>query len=342
MSPRLRWSLAALFVVVAALAAAVGSPRGRATGSSTVYFDSNRTTPGDPSANYELYSMNADGSNQVRLTSDDSYDSWWAKPSPDGSKILFIRTPAGTHDTDYKKVSTWVMNADGSDLHEIVAAPGVATLPDGSPSIAAAWGFEGHPEWSPDGTKLVMIGGPSSNSQIYITSSDGTGPVRLTSDGAVGLRPGTNVDPSWSPDGAKILFIGCPMAACTSVQYEVYRINRDGTGEARLTSDLSQDNDPYYSPDGTSIAWLRNALNLKVAGWGIYLMNGDGSGQHAVIDDGEINSKPGWFNDGSTIYFHRTIVLGHPFNVWRINPDGTGLAEVITPEPSYANEYPSQ
>jgi Tol biopolymer transport system component len=71
-------------------------------------------------------------------------------------------------------------------------------------------------------------------------------------------------------------------------------------------------------------------------------MNADGSGQHAVIDDGEINSKPGWFHDGSTIYFHRTIVLGHPFNIWRINPNGSGLTEVISPEPSYANEYPSQ
>jgi TolB protein len=335
---------ALLLAVAAGLAAAAALTAfpARAITSSTIYIDSNRTTPGDSSANYEIYSMNADGTNHVRLTADDSYDSWWPKPSPDGTKIVFVRTPAGTHDTDYTKVSTWVMNADGSNLHEIVAAPGVPTLPDGSPSSAASWAFEGHPEWSPDGTKLVMIGGPQSNPQIFVTNADGTNPVRVTSNGSGGNRAGTNVDPSWSPDGTKILFVGCPISICVSVQYEVYRVNADGTGETRLTSDLSQDNDPYYSPDGTQIAWLRNTANAKVAAWGIYLMSADGTNEHAVIDDGKINSKPGWFHDGSAIYFHRTTVVGIPFNVWRINPDGTGLAEVITPAPSYANEYPSQ
>jgi Tol biopolymer transport system component len=323
-------------------AAIVGARAAHATPSSTIYFDSNRREPGDASTNYEIYSMDADGTNQVRLTTGDMYDSWWPKPSPDGTTIAFVRTPAGTHDTDYSKVSTWVMNADGSNLHEIVAAPGVATLPNGSPSIAASWAFEGHPEWSPDGTKLAMIGGPQSNSQIYITNADGTTPVRVTSNGAGGNRPGTNVDPSWSPDGSRILFVGCPISICFSAQFEVYRVNADGTGETRLTNDLSQDNDPYYSPDGTNVAWLRNTSNGKAVAWGIYMMNADGTNKHAVIDDGEVNSKPGWLRDGSAIYFHRTLVVGRPFNIWKIRPDGTGLTEVITPEPAYANEYPSQ
>lgn len=323
-------------------AAALSARPARAITSSTIYFDSNRAKPGDASTNYEIYSMNADGSGQTRLTTDDAYDSWWAKPSPDGAQILFVRTPAGTHDTDYSKVSTWVMDADGSNLHELIAAPGTATLPDGSASTAAGWGFEGHPEWSPDGTKLVMFGGSRTNPQIFVTDADGTNAVRVTSDGSGGNRPGTNIDPSWSPDGTKILFVGCPSAICIAPLYEVYRVNANGTGETRLTNGLSQDNDPYYSPDGSTIAWLRNRSNLTVTAWGIYAMNANGTNQHAVIDDGNINSKPGWFHDGSEIYFHRSAIVGVPFDIWRIAPDGTGLTQVIAPAPSYANEYPSQ
>src|SRR5262249_41620476 len=81
----------------------------------TICFDSNRT------ANFEIYTMQSDGTRQVRLTSDRTYDSWWPKLSPDRTKILFVRTPAGVHDTDYKKATTWLMNADGSGLTQILS-----------------------------------------------------------------------------------------------------------------------------------------------------------------------------------------------------------------------------
>lgn len=281
-----------------------------------IVFDSNRT------GNYEVFTMLADGSSPVRLTNDPTYDSWWPKISPDRTKILFYRTPKGTHDRDYSKTSLWQMNADGTALRQLLA--------NGS----YGWTFQGHAEWSPDGTQLVMLGGSAPGTQIYITNADGTSP-RL-----VKKRGGSNVDPSWSPDGKSLLFIGCPVATCTKELYEVFRINTDGTGEQRLTNDLVPDYDPYYSPDGSTIAWLRDTGGLTK--WGVFRMNPDGSGQRPVIDDGGINSKPAWSADSQTIFFHRAAPGHLSYSIWTIHPDGSGLTQRPTRTvDQWGDEYPT-
>ena len=293
-----------------------------------ILFDSNRN------GNYQICKMKSDGSEQTQITTGTEYDSFWPKPSPDRTKILFTRTPAGIHDTDYAKATTWVMNADGTGLRQIL------------PLGVYGWTIQGHPEWKPDGSKIATMGGLNESPQIFIINPDGTNPVRLTNDASGGPRPGLHVDPSWKPDGEYLLFVGCPGLPCGFQNFEIYRIKADGTGETRLTSDNIRDHDPYYSPNTTpglpgtgTIAWLRNVDGGRR--WAIFKMNPDGTNQTAVIDDGGINSKPGWSLDSSTIYFHRIPVSGGtPFNVWKILPDGTGLTEVILPRPSYANEYP--
>lgn len=278
-------------------------------------FDSNRT------GNYEIFAMPADGGSPRQITEDPVYDSWWPKLSKDRTQIMFHRSPKGTHDRDYAKTSIWMVGVDGTGLRQVV------------PNRAYGWELIGHPEWSPDGTEIVLFAGKLRAPQIYILDADGTSPRAVTN------RVGQNLDPSWSPDGQSILFVGCPGSICPHTSYEIYRIRRDGTGETRLTNDVFRDHDPYYSPDGSRIAWLRLGLN-----WGISSMAADGSDQRGVISDLSINSKPAWAVDGSWIYFHRTSLGRLGFNVFRIRPDGTGMQELIS-RPligfgPYDNEYP--
>ena len=287
-----------------------------------IAFDSNRT------GNFEIFLMKPDGTRQLQLTRDPVYDSFWPKPAPDGKTILFVRAPAGIHDTDYSKVTTWIMSSDGSGVRQIL------------PLGVYGWSIQGHPEWKPDGTKIATIGGASYNSQIYILNPDGSNPVRVTNNGSGGARGGTNIDPSWHPDGKSLLFIGCPISFCVASSHEVFRINIDGSGETRLIHDQVADYDPYYSPWARQIAWLRNITGAR---WGIYRMRPDGSGQQPVIDDGGINSKPAWSHDGSEILFHRippNAPIGSRFNIWKITPEGKDLTEIINPRPSYVNEFP--
>lgn len=285
--------------------------------SNRLVFDSNRT------GNYQIFSMGFDGSSPRQLTFGSQYDSWWPRLSPDRTQVIFYRSPVGVHDRDFTKTSLWEMNADGSNVHRLIA------------NGAYGWTLQGHAMWSPDGTRLAMFAGSSSNPQIWVTDANGGNARQVTA------RPGTNVDPSWDPSGNALLFIGCPQAVCTGSSYEIYRISLTGAGLTRLTNDLARDQDPASSPDGSRIAWLRQTTTPT---WGVYLMNRDGTDQHGLVSGLAVNSRPAWSDDGQWIFFHRESSGQTAYGIWRVHPDGSGLAEIdghaaVGPSP-WADEYP--
>lgn len=282
-------------------------------------FDSNR------SGNYEIYSMTTGGREVNRLTNNSRWDSWWPQLSPDRGHILFYRTPAGVYDKDYHRTSLWMMNADGSHVEEL--------LPVG----AYGWNLQGHAEWSPDGTELVMFGGCGSSPQIYTTDALGHHPRQVTD------RGGSNLDPSWSPDGRRIAFVGCPSSLCFPSRLEVYEVPASGGTPVRITYDGIRDNDPAYSPNGRWIAWLSETSDIGLSGsWNIRIAHPDGTGLHLVTDDHNINSRPAWSPNGQLIYFHRLVYDARDphFGIWAIHPDGAGLRDLTIGQPG-ASTYPS-
>jgi Tol biopolymer transport system component len=289
-------------------------------------FDSTRS-----SVNHEIFVMKTDGSSASRLTNDAAYENWWPRVSPDRTRVLFYRAPAGKPE-DYAQASLWVMNADGSGATQLRAQG-----QDG-------WTLQGHGEWSPDGTRIAMFGSVGAALEIFVTDASGESPVQYTS------RGGVNTDVSWSPDGSKLLFNGCPGTPCVPSSYEIYVMPAVPLAAAtRLTTDTVASYDPYFSPDGHKLAWLVNvdpAANVipgtatSLGRWAIRIA--DAAGDHAsyLIDDGNINSKPAWSLDGQTIYFHRMIPPDYRFKVFRIGPDGSGLRD-LTAGAQGISEHPS-
>jgi Tol biopolymer transport system component len=137
-------------------------------------FQSNRD------GNNEIYVMNADGSNPVRLTFDNHPDQepdW----SPDGNKIVFDSNRDGN-------LEIWVMNADGTDEMQLTNTEGCVRNLD--------------PAWSPDGRKIAFDSDrdfPTDDCsqpergirQVWVMNADGTNQVSLTS------LPGESGAPAW-------------------------------------------------------------------------------------------------------------------------------------------------
>ena len=160
--------------------------------------------------NTEVYTMNADGSNQVNLTPGlTAVEPSW---SPDDKQIVYTLIHNGTDDI-------YVVNSDGSNNHQIVASRGL----------------ENHsPSWSPDGQHIVFVTKENAVNQIYVISWNGSAMTQLTHDGSGDV-------PSWSPDGQYILFVR---------HGQIFVMNADGSNSHSLLDSGIRDTSPGWQPVG--------------------------------------------------------------------------------------------
>ena len=192
-----------------------------------IAFASNRDGGG---IEYDIYVMDADGSNVRRLTTAASLD---AAPtwSPDGGRIAF------ESDRDANR-EIYVMDADGGNQTRLTDAPALDASAD----------------WSPDGTRIVWTkatydaGTNTSVVELYTMGADGSGQTLLKTNASAG---------SWSPDGTKIAYAngGSPS--------NVHVMNADGSGSVQLT-DGTFHSSPTWSPDGTRIAFTSSAGMISI------------------------------------------------------------------------------
>jgi Tol biopolymer transport system component len=149
----------------------------------------------------DIYTMNADGTHVKQLTHQLGYDGgpWW---SPDGKQIVY----RAFHPTDPKDVADyksllaqrlvrpntmdlWLMNADGSDQHQITHLGG------------ASFG----PSWTPDGRRIVFSSNfhtdpKLGNFDVFLVNPDGTGLEQITTNRTF------DGFPMFSPDGKHLVW----------------------------------------------------------------------------------------------------------------------------------------
>lgn len=177
----------------------------------------------------KIYVMNADGSNPTQVTFSDFADfspTW----SSDGKRIAFARFPL-TAGEPSGTGQIYVINSDDTGLTKLGGK--LDTLSSKSLS------------WSPDGRKIAFEGDDRlcECGAIFVMNADGTGQTKLTSG-----RRGGDGSPTWSPDGTAVAFeSNRNSAGIYALGLDIYVINSNGTGVARLTTfdDASQ---PAWSP----------------------------------------------------------------------------------------------
>jgi Tol biopolymer transport system component len=273
-------------------------------------------------ADFHILSVGEDGTDRRQLTA--GTNDFWPVWSPNGSKVAFYRAP--DVDAWMRGVSVWIMNADGSGAVNLTGETaidiadgwGIAWAPssdrvafvsgtddgpttvytamaDGSVvrQIAGRSAFAATPAWSPDGTEIAWRAGVyDADRGIYVVKPDGSGSIRLTREVHQFNRFTT---PVWSPDGKQLLFYSGPAGS-----QDVWVVNRDGSGERRLTSTGFPFDEiwPVWSPDGSRIAFVR--LDHHETSGTVMVMDAAGSNLHAVSEptaDGPV----GWSPDGTRV-----------------------------------------
>jgi TolB protein len=279
-----------------------------------------KSLSGDDPYATDIYVMNADGTEETRLT-DNAAEDGWPSWSPDGEKIAF------SSDRDEDSHDIYVMDADGSD---------VTKLTDNEADEVSI-----EPSWSPDGEKIAFSSDRNDNEgsyDIYVMDvDDGTPPptprpqqiieeaistienldnipqalrtsiivllrqvlniinddttptpqepIRLTNNNA------SDGSPSWSPDSEKIAF-----DSNRDGNYEIYVMNADdGSGQTRLTEESQFDGSPRWSPDGERIAFDSNRGQR-----GIFVMNADDGTDVTRLT---LGNDPAWSPDSEKIAF---------------------------------------
>jgi len=218
--------------------------------------------------NYEIYVMNADGSEKKRLTNDANDNGrFWGRFSwsPDGEKIAFESARYGDPNSEI-----YVMNTDGG----------------GNKTLTSNSDYDGGPSWSPDGKKIAFESHRDRNPEIYVMNADGTEQKRLTD------LPSDDRCPSWSPDGRKIAFESYVRRKIAPESYvtgtcEIYVMNENGSEQKNLTKNQIMDTGASWSPDGKKITFASYSDEDEY--WEIYVVNANGSGQKKLI--GKSNSE---------------------------------------------------
>jgi Tol biopolymer transport system component len=225
-----------------------------------------------------IWIMLADGSHQRQLASDaPGFRDFQPQYTPDGARIVFSRClPNGG------VCAIWIMRADGTGMqpitpykvgtHEAVDFD-LSVSPDGAHVAYTAFGQNGitaqirivrldgtgnhavtspaieagHPDWSPDGTRITFTSNrPGIHSNVYTMAADGTHIMQLTSTG----YPNNSFASVYAPTGSRIAFSSDRRYSdlcCT----DLFVMNVDGSHQHMVHVGLPGIVDVAWGPAGT-------------------------------------------------------------------------------------------
>jgi Tol biopolymer transport system component/DNA-binding winged helix-turn-helix (wHTH) protein len=217
----------------------------------------------------------------------------YAAFSPDGSQVAFVWA-AEPHDRSHVYVS------------EIGA---------GSPRrlTSSPWS-EFAPVWSPDGKYIAFQRRAAEKwlSGIYIASSMGGSERKVYT-----LESGKSIkEIDWSPDGNSLAFAESDSPADASI---IYLFSLDNFEKHALTfpsKGILGDSDPVFSPDGKSVAFLRDFLDTQE----IFAVPVQGGAPRQITNDKRIILGVSWSADGRSLVFSSN--RGGPYSLWRILASG--------------------
>lgn len=253
-------------------------------------------------ADFEIYTMNPDGSNRTNITDENpitDYNPLW---TADGTKIIYEAETVGQVSDDTFEL--WTMNPDGSGKAILYANGTPEDIPRGV---------------HPDGSQIVVQSNETGNNEIFKMNADGTGKVNLTN------HPASDAWPRWSADGTRIFF-----HSNRAGNFDIWSMDPFGGNLVNLTAGSTvSDNTVEVSPDGQKLAFTRA---LPGGNSEIFTMNVDGSNPVNMTNSPGFDSIVTWSPDGTTLIW--TSFRTGDFEVFSMPATG-GPATQLTFAPGF-------
>ena len=203
-----------------------------------------------PSAGFEIYRVDADGSNLANLSAvmgERPGYAFGAQWSPSGDLIAFHSLEGGAHIA--------VVSPDGSGEREVARWQSnweILEVPNCQP-----------PQWSPDGEMIAFVStSPYGDHDVFVVRPDGSGLTNVTSS------PGDDYSPVWSPDGERIAFV-----STRDGDEEVYVANADGSEPVNVSQHPGvTDGDPAFRPQPARAEERWGIIAATAGGAGLVLV----------------------------------------------------------------------
>ena len=224
-----------------------------------------------------------------------------ATPLGGGELIVFERAVPGAEERDL-----YVVGPDGGEPR-LLRSPG------------------GYPHWSPDSSELAFL--------ACLNPPDCTTGLALLERSTGDVHGFSMPDPDlftacaiWAPSGRELACEGASESDPT--RNGVYTISAsDGKGLTRITTNPGGEDSPLaYSPDGSQLLFDRIDRG-EAANHALFVTPISGGQPHRITPWGYTDDFASWSPDG------RTIVFGTNGSLYRVSPEGQGLAEITLEMP---------
>lgn len=267
--------------------------------------------------------------------------------SPDGQWVAYSVSAIDSA-KDKSNTDLWMTSWDGTQTIRVTSSP------DG----------ESSPRWSPDGKYLAFVSGrqEGKGGQVWLLDRRGGEAQRLT------MIKGGVSEYAWSPDAKRLVLVldqetdsvtrkdTAEHKTPKPIVVDRYRFKRDvdgflGTTRSHLalfdvatktldtlTSELEDDDSPAWSPDGRSIAFVREAPPEPNKGTDsdIWVVEARAGAKARPLTDfaGPDNGRVSWSPDGKWIAFTRgddpKYSAYHLNKLALVPADGSAPAHVVT------------